>query len=497
MTFVKDSFPQDVIIHSMKIIEITKNKPCSGGESCSGQCRNRRIKAEKPVLSDNRAPRYTSYPTADRFVEAFAPADTKRYLSERDIAHNGPLSLYIHIPFCESLCYYCACNKTVTKKHEKGLPYVHNLLKEMRLIDASLKGDRRVSQMHWGGGTPTFLNTFEIMTLLDGLKDILDFSANGEYSIEIDPRTVRANTLSDLAGLGFNRLSLGVQDFSPEVQRAINRIQPVSQVQAVLDEARSLGFKSTNFDLIYGLPKQTVKTYGQTLDTVLEMRPERIALYHYAHLPSRFKSQGLIPDTDLASSAEKQEIFDLANERLDSAGYEYIGMDHFALPDDELAMANRSGLLHRNFQGYSTQPDCDVIGLGASAISRIGTCYSQNARDLKEYKNRIEQNSLATMRGIELSRDDVIRRAIIMAIMCQGEVDKGSFEIAHLVDFDDYFSVELERLQQFVTKGFVTLSANRIIVTPLGRRKALRSIGSVFDCYLQRSQQRNTYSKVL
>ncbi|MCL4134633.1 UNVERIFIED_CONTAM: hypothetical protein GTU68_042015 [Idotea baltica] len=481
----------------MKIIEITKNSSCSSWETCSSQRNNEPVEAQDPALIDNRAPRYTSYPTADRFVEAFTPADTKRYLGGRDIAHNGPLSLYIHIPFCESLCYYCACNKKVTKEHEKGLPYVHNLLKEMRLIAASLKGDKRVSQMHWGGGTPTFLNTIEIRTLLDGLKEILDFSSNGEYSIEIDPRTVQANTLSDLAELGFNRLSLGVQDFSPDVQRAINRVQPVAQVQAVLDEARSLGFKSTNFDLIYGLPKQTVETYNQTLDTVLDMRPERIALYHYAHLPSRFKSQRLIPDSDLANSTIKQEIFELANERLDSAGYDYIGMDHFALPDDELAVANRSGRLHRNFQGYSTQPDCDVIGLGASAISRIGTCYSQNARNLKEYKNRIEHNSLATIRGIELSRDDVIRRAIIMAIMCQGVVDKGSIEIAHLVDFDQYFNTELQMLQRFVADNLVSLSANRIVVTPLGRRKALRSIGSVFDSHLQRSQQRNTYSKVL
>lgn len=481
----------------MKIVDITKNSSSSGGGPCSSACKNQPVKAENPALVDNRAPRYTSYPTADRFVEAFTPADTKRYLGARDIAHNGPISLYIHIPFCESLCYYCACNKTITKKHKKSLPYVHNLLREMQLIATSLNGDKRVSQMHWGGGTPTFLSSFEIKTLLDGLKDILDFSANGEYSIEIDPRTVQKNTLSDLSELGFNRLSLGVQDFSPEVQRAINRVQPVSQVQAVLDEARSLGFKSTNFDLIYGLPKQTVTTYGQTLDTVLAMRPERIALYHYAHLPSRFKSQRLIPDADLASSTVKQAIFDLANERLDAAGYDYIGMDHFALPEDKLAIAHRSGRLHRNFQGYSTQPDCDVIGLGASAISRIGTCYSQNARSLKEYKNRIEQNSLATIRGIELSRDDVIRRAIIMAVMCQGEVDKGSIEIAHLVDFDKYFSTELQMLQRFVDDSFVTLSEERIVVTSLGRRKALRSISSVFDNHLQRSRQRTTYSKVL
>lgn len=480
----------------MKTIDIAKNSTRQSGESCSGQCAAQRSKAHHSLLEDNPAPRYTSYPTADRFVEAFAPAVTQRYLSERATTHNGPMSLYIHIPFCESLCYYCACNKLVTQDRSKGLAYVHDVLKEMRLVAQTLKGDRRVSQMHWGGGTPTFLSTDEIALLISGLKTTLNFSEDGEYSIEIDPRTVRENTLSDLAELGFNRLSLGVQDFSLEVQRAINRIQPASQVQAVLDEARSLGFESTNFDLIYGLPNQSVSTYNQTLDTVIDMRPERIALYHYAHLPSRFKSQSLILDSQLPGSMEKQKIFELANKRLDAAGYDYIGMDHFALPDDELSIANRSGQLHRNFQGYSTHPECDVIGLGVSAISRIGTCYSQNTRSLKEYKNRIEKNSLATTRGIELTRDDVVRRAVIMALMCQSEIDKAAFETAYLINFDEYFANELRMLQLFVDIGFVSLGQRHISVTPVGRRKALRSISSVFDCYLQRTQQRNTYSKV-
>lgn len=444
----------------------------------------------------SRAPRYTSYPTADHFVESFGPANTAHFLSNRQTAHSGPLSLYVHIPFCSSLCYYCACNKTITSKTNRGQAYVETVLKELDLVDSVLEGNRQVIQMHWGGGTPTYLQTPEIKRLIDGFKAKFVFSEKGEYSIEIDPRTVKPHTLEDLAQLGFNRLSLGVQDFDHDVQLAINRVQPESLVRSVLEKSRSLGFSSTNFDLIYGLPKQTTKGYEATLNSLIDMRPERIALYNYAHMPARFKSQRLIKDADMPSLLEKQRIFELANERLDAAGYENIGMDHFALPDDELSVAKRQGLLHRNFQGYSTQPDCDVIGFGASSISRIGESYSQNARSVKEYSDCIEKNNLATIRGIELSRDNVIRRAAIMALMCQGMLDKRLIEAENSIIFDRYFSKEILILKDYEKNGFVDLTQDLIQVTTTGRRQMLRSIGSIFDRYLQSNQQRDAYSRI-
>lgn len=446
---------------------------------------------------DTRAPRYTSYPTADRFVEAFSELDYQRHLANRGIMHGLPLSVYLHIPFCSELCFYCACNKTITQKYEKAIPYVERLISELNLVDRHLSGNRRLSQIHWGGGTPTYLRAPEIMRLMDTLRDFFMLEEGGEYSIEVDPRTVDREMLQLLKEQGFNRLSLGVQDFDERVQRAINRSQPVELVDQVLEDSRELGFQSTNFDLIYGLPCQSVETYRVTVESVIAMRPERIALYNYAHLPTRFKAQRLINDADMPSAEEKLAIFDMANELLDAAGYEYIGMDHFALPDDELAVAHRSGRLHRNFQGYSTQPDCDLIALGASAISRIGSCYAQNLRGVNEYSDRVAQGILPTLRGIELTRDDILRRSVIMAIMCQGEVDKGSMEIAHLIDFDSYFAVELAALKQLERLGYVQLEQRLLIVSKIGRRKALRLIAGVFDRYLADKQSRDRFSKVL
>lgn len=446
---------------------------------------------------DTRAPRYTSYPTADRFVEAFGPSEYARHLATRDMNHGLPLSVYLHIPFCSQLCFYCACNKTITRHYDKAIPYVEHLIREMALVDQHLTGDRRLRQIHWGGGTPTFLKAPQIEQLMTALKNTFEFDACGENSIEIDPRTVDRDKLQLLRDVGFNRLSLGVQDFDLQVQTAINRIQPFSLVYQVLSESRELGFQSTNFDLIYGLPKQTVESYRSTVEAVISLRPERLALYNYAHLPSRFKAQRLINNDDMPGSEEKLEIFAMANELLDNAGYEYIGMDHFALPDDELAHAHRTGRLHRNFQGYSTQPDCDLVALGASSISRIGSCYSQNMRGVQDYSDRVANDSFATLRGLELTRDDILRHSVIMAIMCQGEIDKESIQIAHLVNFDAYFERELADLKPLVKLGYVELDGLRLTVTPTGRRKALRLIAGTFDRYLRDKNSRDRFSRVL
>lgn len=455
------------------------------------------LAVESVETLDMRAPRYTSYPTADRFVEAFGPDDFARNLAARDLQPAVPLSLYVHIPFCSALCYYCACNKTITQDYSKAQRYIEHLIKEIEMVDSMMTGDRRLLQLHFGGGTPTYLKNEDMQRLMDAIGEHFSFSAAGEYSMEVDPRTVDDEKMTMLRESGFNRLSLGVQDFDLDVQTAINRIQPASLVQSVLETGRRLGFESTNFDLIYGLPKQTLAGFARTVEEVIAMRPDRIALYNYAHLPSRFKAQRLISMDDMPSAELKQDIFRMANEYLDAAGYEYIGMDHFALPEDGLANAHRTGRLHRNFQGYSTQPDCDLVAIGASSISRIGSCYSQNLKGVNEYGDRVSQGILPTQRGIELSHDDSLRRAVIMAIMCQGEIDKASFEIGYLIDFDQYFLEELEALKPLAELGYVELEERRVLVTPIGRRKALRIVGSHFDRYLQQHQSRSRFSKVL
>jgi len=456
----------------------------------------------EPVVSDirhqdARAPRYTSYPTADRFVEAFGPKDYARHLSACNFLGSKNLSLYVHIPFCESLCYYCACNKTITRNKGKSQPYVLGLLDEMTLVNRYLGGDRLVTQLHWGGGTPTFLSSLEIELLMQNLRKRFEFSKRCELSIEIDPRTVDEEKLDVLAAQGFNRMSVGIQDFDLDVQCAINRIQPESVTESLLQQARTLGFESINFDLIYGLPQQTVESFRKTIDVVVAMRPERVALYNYAHMPTRFSAQRMINDDDLPCATEKMAIFDMSCELLEEAGYLYIGMDHFALPDDELAVAFRNGCLHRNFQGYSTQADTDLIALGSSAISQLGTSYCQNTRSVNDYMDRISQGVLATQRGIELTQDDVLRRNLIMALMCQGHVCKKSLEMAHLIDFNHYFSQELTLLEPFAEQGYVELCDDAITVTESGRRQTLRLIAGVFDYYLQQRAARDAYSRVL
>lgn len=457
---------------------------------------SRRADSPLPPGVEQRAPRYTSFPTADRFIDSFSSVDYARHLQARAESPGQPLSVYLHIPFCQSLCYFCGCNKKITRDQRHADPYLERLLREIEIVGRYMGSDRRVSQMHWGGGSPTFLTDEQISELIARLRDHFFLEAGGEYSIEVDPRSTTPGTLKLLGELGFNRLSLGVQDFSLPVQQAVNRVQTPALVQEMTDAARASGFESVNFDLIYGLPLQTRRSFADTVERVIAMRPDRIAMYQYAHLPARFAAQRRILDSDLPTMPERVAIFDDAAALLEQAGYVYIGMDHFALPGDELAQALARGELHRNFQGYATQPDCDLLAFGASAISRVGTCYSQNVRTVRQYNDTIDRGELPVCRGIELSADDLLRRELITGLMCAGSVDIPAFEAAHHLDFAQYFSVELGRLATYQNNGLVTVDPARIDITPLGRRQALRSVCSEFDPYYQSAQRRDQYAAV-
>ena len=443
-------------------------------------------------------PRYTSYPTADRFVEAFGADDYIGALEQRrsGIAMAMPLSLYVHIPFCESLCYYCACNKIITKHHNRAEEYLRYLSREIDLHTAHVGVGQSVSQLHLGGGSPTFLSDPELRELMAMLRRSFTLAPGGEYSIEIDPRTVDAGRLATLAELGFNRLSFGVQDFDPAVQKAVHRIQPAEQVFSLMASARKLGFESINVDLIYGLPMQTPESFDRTLAQVVELKPDRIALYAYAHLPERFKPQRRIITVELPNGASKVSMLSRSLSAFIDAGYVYVGMDHFALPDDALAIAKRQGRLHRNFQGYSTQPDCDLIALGVSSIGRVGATYSQNAKTLAEYYDLLDQGRLPVVRGLAVSRDDLVRRAVIMALMCQGQLQFESIDLAYLVDFKTYFARELEALGELASQGLVELSDTGIQVTADGWF-FVRAIAMVFDRYLQTDRTRAKFSKII
>ena len=444
-------------------------------------------------------PRYTSFPTADRFVEAFGAEDYTLALAQRRSgmpALARPLSLYVHIPFCAALCYYCACNKIITRHPERAQTYLQYLAREVALHTGHCGLGQPVSQLHLGGGTPTFFSDEELAQLMALLRRHFNLQPGGEYSIEVDPRTVTPARLAHLAQLGFNRLSFGVQDFNPQVQQAVHREQPAEQVFALVQAARELGFASVNVDLIYGLPCQTPTSFGQTLEQVCALRPDRIALYAYAHLPERFKPQRRIASAALPDAAAKLAMLACALERFEQAGYVYVGMDHFALPTDALAVAKRQGRLHRNFQGYSTQPDCDLIALGVSAIGRVGATYSQNAKDLDEYYDLLDQGRLPVVRGLALGRDDLIRRAVIMALMCQGEVLFESLDQAWLIDARRYFATELEMLAGLQEQGLVEIDAEGLRVTALGWY-FVRAVAMTFDRYLQADRSRARFSRII
>ncbi len=448
---------------------------------------------------DVAGPRYTSYPTADRFVEAFGADDYAQALTQRRsgaAAMALPLSLYVHIPFCESLCYYCACNKIITKHHDRATPYLRYLSREVDLHVERIGLGQTISQLHFGGGSPTFLSDDELRELMGMLRRNFTFAPGGEYSIEVDPRTVDASRLDTLAELGFNRLSFGVQDFDPAVQKAVHRVQPAEQVFALVEAARARGFESINVDLIYGLPQQSPESFDRTLVQVNQLRPDRIALYAYAHLPERFKPQRRINTVELPSGAAKISMLSRSLAAFMAAGYVYVGMDHFALPGDALAVAKRQGRLHRNFQGYSTQPDCDLIGLGVSSIGRIGATYSQNAKTLEDYYDFLDQGQFPVVRGLALTRDDLVRRAVIMALMCQGHVQFESIDLAFLVDFKSYFAKELEALQALEVQGMVVVDESGIQVTAQGWF-FVRAVAMVFDKYLQTDRTRAKFSKII
>jgi oxygen-independent coproporphyrinogen-3 oxidase len=444
-------------------------------------------------------PRYTSYPTADRFVEAFGPGDYAQALRQRregPAAMAMPLSLYVHIPFCESLCYYCACNKIITKHHSKAAGYLRYLEREVELHTEVLGTSQPVSQLHLGGGSPTFLSDDELRELMAMLRRNFAVVPGAECSIEIDPRTVTAERLQVLAGLGFNRISFGVQDFDPEVQKAVHRVQPHEQVAALMADARKIGFDSINVDLIYGLPRQTPDSFARTLQQVAGLKPDRIALYAYAHLPERFKPQRRIQSTELPGAGAKITMLSQALASFLSAGYVYIGMDHFALPGDALAVAKRQGRLHRNFQGYSTQADCDLIGLGVSSIGKVGATYSQNAKTMDEYCDLLDQGKLPVVRGLALSRDDLARRAVIMALMCQGQVVFESIELAWLLDFKTYFAAEMDKMRELQEQGMVIIDDTGIQVTAQGWF-FVRAVAMQFDRYLQADRNRARFSRII
>jgi oxygen-independent coproporphyrinogen-3 oxidase len=446
---------------------------------------------------DTPGPRYTSYPTADRFSSIFGVGDAVQALTaSRGTGAATPLSLYVHIPFCESLCYYCACNKVITKHHERAAEYLDALEMELALVVESLGAGRPVSQLHFGGGSPTFLSDRELARLMAALRAHFSLTPDSELSIEVDPRTVTPQRLANLRAMGFNRLSFGVQDFDPDVQKAVHRVQSFEMVRDLMSSARALGFTSINADLIYGLPKQTPASFARTLSQINDLRPDRIALYAYAHLPERFKPQRRIADHELPSPSERIEMLGNAIGAFLAHDYRYIGMDHFALPEDPLAIAKQQGRLHRNFQGYSTQPDCDLVALGVSAIGRIGGSYYQNAKTLPEYYEALSQGRLPVVRGYAMSRDDVIRRDVIMALMCQGEVAFREVEGKHGIRMREYFEPEFAALDRLAASGLVEMGEDRVDVTVAGWF-LVRAIAMVFDRHLRQAKERHGFSKIV
>jgi len=449
---------------------------------------------------DIHGPRYTSYPTADRFHAGFDDRAYAVALAARAglVRHRAaaPLSLYVHIPFCESVCYYCACNKVITRHHERASEYLDALETEIELHRAALGPSPPLSQLHLGGGSPTFLSDAELARLMAALQRGFGVAPGAELSIEVDPRTVDAGRLAHLRSLGFNRISFGVQDFDPAVQRAVHREQSEAMVRSLIEAARALGFSSINTDLIFGLPLQTPASFARTVAQIGALRPDRIALYAYANLPQRFKPQRRIQAADLPPAAARVQMLQQAIEGFLAQGYRYIGMDHFALPEDELAQAQQQGRLQRNFQGYCTQPAGDLIGLGVSAIGSVGATHAQNAKTLPEYFEALRQGRFAVVHGLALDAEDLLRRDVIMALMCRGRVDFAAIEAAHAIAFERHFAPELARLERYVEIGLVRLQPGAIEVTPTGWF-FVRVLAMVFDAALNADVPPERYSRVI
>ena len=442
-------------------------------------------------------PRYTSYPTAVEFHERYT---TESYRHQADLSNRrgGPLSLYLHLPFCDTVCFYCACNKIITKNRKHAVPYLHHLHKEIALQSALFDSTRVVEQLHWGGGTPTFINHDQMRELMRVTRQHFNLADDdkAEFSIEIDPREADEKTIALLREIGFNRLSLGVQDFNPVVQKAVNRIQSESETFAVIDAARAHQFRSISLDLIYGLPHQTPQSFSETLDKVInDASPDRLSVFNYAHLPSQFKVQRQMNEDDMPAPEIKLEILHRSIDQLTAAGYVYIGMDHFAKPDDELAVAQRNHQLYRNFQGYSTRSECDLIGLGVSAIGRIGDSYSQNHRTLEDYANSLDKNTLPIFRGMALNDDDKIRRVVISTLICHFFLDIQAIETEFSIDFTEYFSDAYKQLEQFAKDGLMQYDAQKIVILPAGHL-LIRNICMAFDRYMQ-AKTKQRFSKVI
>jgi oxygen-independent coproporphyrinogen III oxidase len=447
---------------------------------------------------DRNGPRYTSYPTAVEFHPGCGENDYRQAAARSNDHHAGPLSIYIHVPFCANPCFYCGCNRVITRDRSKADVYLAYLFKEIELQAPLFATQRPVEQLHLGGGTPTFLSRQQLRQLMDKLAQhfaMQSDSARREYSIEIDPRTLEADTLVTLAELGFNRLSLGVQDFDADVQAAVNRVQSPLQTLDAIAQAKQLGFQSVSVDLIYGLPLQTPEKFARTLDAVITARPNRIAVYGYAHMPRIFKAQRQIKEAQLPNAAQRLQLLGLTIESLTRAGYVYIGMDHFALPDDELVKAQRSRTLHRNFQGYSTKAECDLVALGVSAIGKVDNVYAQNAKVLNEYYAALDAGHLPIQRGIMMSRDDIIRHTVIQEIMCHGELHFAQLSARLGISFKRYFADELKQLQSLADDGLLTVTDAALNVTAKGR-SLLRHIAMEFDAYLPKAAL-NVFSKAI
>ena len=445
-------------------------------------------------------PRYTSYPTAVEFLPVTDDHHEQQAFAQRD--NSKPLSLYIHIPFCAHVCYYCGCNKIVTKRREQAAPYLEILKQEILAKKALLGNNRRVEQLHFGGGTPTFLSDEQLQELIRFLQQHFDFSQDNsaDYSIEIDPRELRPNTLTMLRQLGFNRISFGVQDLEEKVQVAVNRVQPESMIRAVMKEARELGYRSINMDLIYGLPHQTLESFDRTLDTIIELSPDRLSVFNYAHLPERFKPQRRINGDDLPSAQEKLAILGHCIEKLSGADYHYVGMDHFAKPDDELAIAQANGKLHRNFQGYTTHGDCDLIGFGVSSISQIGDYYLQNQVTVDAYEHAIAAGQLPTLKYRHIDQDDKIRREVIAELLCHLNIQFAELDQKYAINSRDYLSASIDELKPMLADELVMVDDVEIRISDRGRL-VVRNACMAFDHYLkqheQPNQERRRFSKAI
>ncbi len=449
------------------------------------------------VRYGGRGPRYTSYPTALQFTDQLSEADYR----EKAIASNAsdvPLSLYVHIPFCHSLCYYCGCNKIVTRNEQRVARYMEMLYKEIEMQAELFDKSRKVEQLHFGGGTPTYLDKAQLGALMDHLRASFNFDDSGEreFSIEVDPRTVDAGRIQELWDLGFNRLSLGIQDFDEQVQVAVNRMQSPGEVQALVDAARTAGFGSISFDLIYGLPHQTVASFDATLDIVIAMKPDRLAVYNYAHLPERFKGQRMINAGDIPAPETKLDLLHHTIDKLCGVGYVYIGMDHFALPGDELVLARENGTLQRNFQGYSTHRQCDLVALGVSGIGGIGNMFAQNSASTIEYEEIIERGELPIRKGLLVDDDDLVRAAVIQDLMCYDNLSFDDFSRKHGIDFREYFAEEVQQLGVLEKDGLIELSDEGIAITPQGRL-LLRNIAMTFDRYINLAENDSRFSRAI